>query len=381
MGQVLGKAHEAVTAALDAGRIPGAIVLAASDGRVVHHDARGVLDADSGFVLTERSILWLASLSKPVCAVAVLALAEDGALNLDDPVSRFIPEFAALGRVRVLRPGSPVPPPSPPFGPPPDPLPEYDEVPAEREIVLRDLLTHTGGLQSIHQWNPEYERPVHGATLASYVPKLAGVVRDFQPGTTWAYSNAAGFDILARVVEVASDRRYDEFLADRVLGPLRVSAFGFGYAGRPDAMPVAAPLTADPVVMGDGYYSAAAGMWGRPADYLAFATMLGRGGVAQDGRVVSEASVAEMSRNQVGDLCPGLTGRPSAPGVGFGLAVAVVDEATAANVGLPAGTFGWDGMGTRRFWVCPAEGWQLFMYVPDQEVQADVEAAVAAALG
>src|ERR1700733_7491843 len=162
----LPRVGQVVTRALETGRIPGAVVLVSSQGTAVHRDARGVPEPGSSRRLRPDTIMWLASMTKAVCAVALLMLADEGKLDVGDPVSRYIPEFADPGRVRVLRPGSPPPRPAMPFGPPPDPLPAYDEVPADREIRIRDLLTHTSGLQSILRWNPEYRPPVAGETLA-----------------------------------------------------------------------------------------------------------------------------------------------------------------------------------------------------------------------
>jgi CubicO group peptidase (beta-lactamase class C family) len=344
---------------------------------LAHSDARGT--DEGGHPIRVDTVLWLASLTKPVCAAALLTLADEGRLAIDDPVSRYIPEFAEPGRVRVLRPGTP-PPPSMPFGPPPDPLPVYDEVPADREITLKDLLTHTSGLQSIFQWNPGYRPPVTGDTLASHVPGLARVVRDFQPGAKWAYSNAAAFDVLARAAEVASGQRFDELLAARLFGPLGLSSFGFGRAGTPNAAPLDPRFAGNPVLTGDGYYSGAAGLWASPADYLAFAAFLRDGRAADGTRLLSQDALEQMTANQTADLCPGLNGRPEAKGIGFGLAVTVVTNPAAAGLPATAGAFGWDGVTTRRFWVDPS-GWTLFMYVPDQEVQQDIEAAVAETAG
>ena len=369
-----------VTRALDDGRIPGAVVLVSRDGTVVHRDARGVTDPGGTHPLRPQTVLWLASLTKPVTAVALLMLADEGKLELDDAVSKYVPEFAAPGRVRVLRPGAPPPPPTAPFGPPPDPLPEYDEVPEERQLSLRDLLTHTSGLQSIFRWNPEYRPSAPGDTLASHVPALARVVRDFQPGTEWAYSNAAAFDVLARVAEVASGLTFDEFLRTRLFDPLGLASFGFGRGGTGDAAPLDPRFAGNPVLTGQGYFSGAAGLWASSEDYLTFAQFL-RDGRDPNGRhLVSQEALSAMTSNQVGDLCPGLNGRAEAKGIGFGLAVTVVTDPAAAGLPLRAGAFGWDGVTTRRFWVDPA-GWTLFMYVPDQGVQQDIEAAVAEEAG
>lgn len=375
----LPRAERVVTQAVETGQIPGAIVTVAVEGKVVHRDARGVPDPRSGVRLQPDSILWLASLSKVVCAAALLMLADDGKLSVEDPVSRYIPEFAEPGRVRVLPPGTPPPPPAPPFGPPPDPLPAYQEVAAEREITIRDLLTHTSGLQTIFRWNPDYVPPAPGDTLAGHVPGLARVVRDFQAGAEWAYSNAAGFDVLSRVAELASGRPFDELLRSRVFGPLGIDGMGFGLAGDKRAVPVDPAFLANPVITGEGYYSGAAGLWGDAESYLRFAWML-RDGRASGGELLSPGTVRQMTSNQIGGLHPVLAGRSAADGLGFGFAVAVVTSAAVAGLPLGDGSFGWDGVATRRFWVDPDGGFAFFMYAQDAGVQQDIEAAVAADL-
>ena len=377
--QELPTVRKVVEAAITNGRIPGAVVLVRRDGEVVHRTAHGVLDAETAFPLREDTVLWLASLSKVVGAVALLMLAEEGRLDITDAVSAYIPEFAAPGRVLVLRPGSPSPL-AMPFGPPPDPPPDFDVVPADRELTLLDLLTHTGGLQSIMRWNPEFIPPAPGQALADYVPGLGGLPRDFQAGQGWAYSNEASFDVVSRVIEIVSGHDLDTFLQTRIAEPLGVSSLGFGRGGQPGAMPVPPPFGDNPVIAGTTFRSTCAGLWSSGADYLVFAEMLRNGGVHGSTRLLSEKNVELMTTNQVRRLCPGLNGREPAPGIGFGLAVALIEDGTAAGESLPDGTFGWDGVGTRRFWVCPSGRWSAFFYAPDVGVQREIEAAVTAAL-
>jgi len=366
--------------ALADGRVPGAVVVVRSQGELVHRSAHGVLDQETGYPLRPDTTLWLASLSKVIGAAALLTLADEGRVAVEDPVSAYIPEFGGPGRVRVLRPGSPSPM-GIPFGPPPDPLPEYDIVPAERELTLLDLLTHTGGLQSIFQWNPEYIPPALGQSLADYVPSLGGLVRDFQPRHGWAYSNGASYDVISRVIEIVSGQQIDKFLRTRLLEPLDVPSIGFGQAGQDGVMPIPPIFLDNAVVDGGTFHSTCAGLWGTAEDYLRIAEMLRNGGVHEGKRLLSAEAVERMTTNQIGDLCPGLNGRDPAPGIGFGLSVAVVEDPDAAGESLPAGTFGWDGVGTRRFWVSPSSGWSLFYYAPDPAVQREIEAAVTSALG
>lgn len=361
------------------GRIPGAMVVARSRGEIVHRSAHGVLDAETGYPLRPDTVLWLASLSKVIGATALLMLAEEGSVAADEPVSAYIPEFSTPGRIRVLRPGSPSPM-MPPFAGPPDPPPEFDIVPAERELTLFDLLTHTGGLQSIFIWNPEFVPPAVGQTLAEYVPTLGGLVRDFQPGKGWAYSNAASFDVVSRVIEIASGQDLDTFLRTRVLEPLGVASIGFGRGGQDGVMPVPPIFQDNPVIQGSTYHSTSAGLWGTAEDYLVVAELLRNGGIHNGVRLLSNETVERMTTNQIGNLCPGLNGREPTQGIGFGLSVATVDDPAAAGETLPTGTFGWDGVGTRRFWVSRSGEWSLFYYAPDAGVQREIEATVAAAL-
>lgn len=365
--------------AVDQAVVPGALVELRADGDTVHRSAHGVLDAESGFRLAQDNVFWLASLSKLIGAVAILLLADQRHLRLTDHVSSYIPEFATPGRVRVLRAGSPSPF-AVPFGPPPDPLPQFDVIPAERELTIHDLLTHTGGLQSIFVWNPEYRAPSETETLAEYVPSLGGLVRDFQPGQRWAYSNAASFDVLSRIIEVVSGQDLSVFLKEQVLDPLDMESTGFGRGADDGATPLPPPLLGDATATGRMYHSISAGLWSTPTDLLNLAEMLRNGGLHCDRRVLSATSVARMTTNQVGDLCPGLNGRTPAPGIGFGLSVAVIEDPAAAGEALPAGTYGWDGVGTRRVWVCPDRGWSMFFYAPDLGLQRNIETAVVAAL-
>jgi CubicO group peptidase (beta-lactamase class C family) len=365
--------------AVAAGRIPGAVVVVRHHGKIVHCSAHGVLDPETAFPLRHDTVLWLASLSKVVGTAALLMLAEEGRLSITDAVSAYVPEFAAPGRVLVLRPGSPSPL-ALPFGPPPDPLPEFDVVPAERELTLLDLLTHTGGLQSLMRWNPEFVPPAPGQTLADYVPGLGGLARDFQAGKAWAYSNEASFDVISRVIEIVSGQDLDAFLRTRIVEPLGIPSMGFGRGGQPGAMPVPPPFLENPVIAGTTFRSTCAGLWSSGPDYLVFADMLRNGGVHRSTRLLSEKSVELMTTNQVGRLCPGLNGREPAPGIGFGLSVALIEDGAAAGEALPDGTFGWDGVATRRFWVSRSCGWSAFCYAPDVAVQREIEAAVSTAL-
>ncbi len=188
--------------------ISGAVSLVARKGFVVHFEAHGVKDIESGKPMTRDSIFKMASSTKPVTGVAIMILVEEGKIHLTDPVSRFIPEFKDM-KVAVEKEGSS----------------EVELVKADREIMIRDLLTHGSGLLSggpgSRRAPQELLRPNQPEeTLAHYIPRLAAIPLDFQPGTRWRYSGLAGIDTLARIVEIASGQSFDEFLHQRIFEPL-----------------------------------------------------------------------------------------------------------------------------------------------------------------
>jgi CubicO group peptidase (beta-lactamase class C family) len=372
----------ALTAALQgqvaAKTTPGDILVLSENGKILYQHAEGVWETGSTQLLRPDTVFWTASLSKPITAVAILMLYEEGKVLLDDPVSRYIPEFAMPARVRVLKPASP--PPVQGRGGVAAPPAQYDIVPADRSITIRDLLTHTSGLQSIGVPNTALPDLVEGDTLATWVPKLASVPLDFQPGSKWAYSNAVGFDVLSRIVEVASGETFDHFLKRRIFDPLEMRETGFGLVGRPEyagrSMVPSAQLLADPRIKGNSFYSGAAGLWTTTLDYTHFGEMLVNGGVWHGRRLIKTQSVAMMTSEQAKGLYPGIDQSKKTPGFGFGFAVMLVNDPTAAGVAVPAGSFGWDGAGGKRFWGSPKQKRVFMGYATTRPAQAALEQAV-----
>lgn len=335
----------------------------------------------------------IASLTKPVTAVAVLMLVDDGKIGLDDPVSKYIPEFGASRRVRVLKPGSP----PPPFSPLPGVLPatseggtpEYEIVPAEKPITVRMLLTHTSGIQIFGVPNeglPPQTKP--GETLADVIPRLALALLEFQPGSRWAYSNGAGYEVLGRIVEVASGQSFKAFLKQRLLDPLGMNDTDFGV--RSDATGRAMhffPTAPIPAVDSVTYFSGAAGLWSTVSDYARFAEMLTAGGTANGRVFLKPDTLKSMASNQIGTLLMGGYPPMALPpeGVKFGLGALTVVSPQAAGTQVPVGSFGWDGVGSRRFWSIPSQAITIVMIAPPIGLSAapfhrDVESAVISAL-
>ena len=171
------------TTPLGAGQLTGAVTLVARRGRVAHFEAHGVMNLAAKTPMRKNAVFRIASMSKPVTAVATAMLMEEGKVRLTDPVYRFIPSFKDT-QVAVIKPGYVAL--AVPAGPPP-PIPDYYSVPATREMTVKDLLTHTSGLESGSLGNRLGGRIAPRnvtKTLADQVPNLAKVPLDFQPGST-----------------------------------------------------------------------------------------------------------------------------------------------------------------------------------------------------
>ena len=388
--QKLALVRDALKLHIDNGQIPGGIVLIQRNGKVALLDAQG--KKPSGQPLTADTVFGLASLSKPVTAVAVLMLVDDGKIGLDDPVSKFIPEFGAARRVRVLKPGSP----PPPFSPLPGVLPaaseggppEYEVVSAQQLVTVRMLLNHTSGIQIFGVPNDGLPQAKPGETLADVVPRMASALLEYQPGSRWAYSNAAGYEVLSRIVEVASGQPYNVFLKQRLFDPLGMQETDFGV--RPEALGRAVhffPTAPIPAVDGVTYFSGAAGLWSTISDYARFAQMLTAGGTAEGRVFLKPGTLKLLTSNQIGTLLMGGYPPMALPpeGVKFGLGVLTVVSPQAAGTQVPAGSFGWDGVGSRRFWSIPSQNITIVMMAPPIGPSAapfhrDVESAVMSAL-
>jgi CubicO group peptidase (beta-lactamase class C family) len=362
--------HDAIKVQIDSGQIPGAIVLVAREGKVVLLEAQGTTGTMSKEPIRTDHIFGAADLTKVVGTVAALMLVEEGKLGLDDPVSKYIPEFGGPRQVRVLKPGSP----PAPFAAVPGPLapatewgkPQYEMVPAARPITLRMLLNHTSGIQ-IYGVDNAFPRRGPTDTLATFVTKLASNPLEFQPGSRWAYSNSVGFEVVARVVEIASGLDYRQFLQQRLFGPLGMSDTDFGIKRGATARALLyAPGLNAPVAEQATDFSGSAGLWTTVSDYSLFARMLTNNGSYNGRQFLKAETVRLMASNQIGPLVMG--GYPSmgmpVEAVKFGLGVLTLTLPEAAGTRLPAGSFGWDGAGTRRFWAIPQERITILSMVP-----------------
>jgi CubicO group peptidase (beta-lactamase class C family) len=335
---------------IDAGEIAGVVTLVARRGRIVHLEAHGYSDIAKRTPMKTDAIFGLASSSKPITAVAIMMLVESGDIRLSDPVSRYIPEFAAAPQVAVAKAGGAEN--------------AFDLVPATRPITVADLLKHGSGLMSgglgQRAAGPAAQRAPTD-TLATYIPKLGTVPLDFQPGTLWRYSGLAGFDVLSRIVEVASQQPFDVFLRERIFEPLDMPDTSFYYTGR-QAERLAAvharrdgKLEATPRDLSNvTYFSGAGGLSASVEDYLQFAQMMLNRGELNGKRLLGPRTVETMTSNHTGDMVNGQFGRP-AHGMGFGLGMQVVLDPGAAGLAVSKGAISWPGGSGVAHWIEPAE--------------------------
>jgi CubicO group peptidase (beta-lactamase class C family) len=384
----LARIHDAVQRHIDAKAVAGAVTMVVRNGRIAHLEAHGLIDVESNRPMPKDGIFRLASMSKPITAVAVMMMLEEGKLRLNDPVSRFIPEFKAM-KVAVPKPGSESAAAAPGGRGRGGPPVEVDLVPASREITVRDLLTHGSGLMSGglgQRAAASLAQRAPDDTLATYIPKLGGAALDFQPGTLWRYSGLAGFDVLGRIVEITSGQSFDRFLKTRLFDPLGMKDTGFALL--PDRASRIVPLyrrgqnglekLPDQNGLSSAtYFSGAGGLVTTADDYAQFATMLVNGGELNGKRYLSPRTIELMASNHTGEMAGGQMGM-SPRGIGFGLGVQVVDDPVAADRRVSKGAWGWAGAYGTNVHIEPQEKMVtiILMQTSTPALQRDFENAV-----
>ena len=342
---------------VDAHETPGATVLIARGGRLVFSHTVGMRDAATGDPLRPDAIFRLYSMTKPVVSVAAMTLVEDGRLALNEPISKYLPEFKDM-KVAIET-----------FGPVSG-AQIFTTAPAKRPITVHDLLRHTSGLtygeplsqrtqvQKLYKeagiWSQKW-------VLADFTRALAKVPLSFEPGTQWEYGHST--DVLGRVVEVASGKTLDRYVAERILQPLGMVDTGFqlppAKAGRlaqpqPDPVTKVTPDLID-FTQPQTFLAGGHGMVGTAADYLRFAQMLLDGGTLDGRRILGPRTVGFMASNHVHVGVSTATGFLPGPGYGFGLGFAVRTSAGMSDWNGSVGDFYWGGYAGTYFWIDPKE--------------------------
>jgi CubicO group peptidase (beta-lactamase class C family) len=371
---------------IDAQTFSGAVTLVARNGRIAHLQAQGLMDVEAKRPMRTDAVFRIMSMTKPVVAFSILMLVEEGKVRLTDPVGKFLPELTELSVV-VPNSGGAVP--ISPTGATVAPA-AFRTVAAEGPITIRQLLTHTSGLMSggASTASPADLAIKSGETLADVLPRLRNAPLDFQPGTRWAYSAQFGFDVLARVVEVASGTSFDKFVAERIFAPLGMSdTFFYGAAGDPRIATLYRSVDgklrrhSEQEFVNGAYFSGGGGLLSTAEDYLRFASMLLNGGELDGKRLVGRRVVELMQSVFVPDTLPGRVA-----GEGYGLGVRVVTDAAARNTLLSEGSFGWSGAFNTHFFIEPKENivaifmTQVALLDARGEIRNDFETAVMQAL-
>ncbi|HXZ64255.1 MAG TPA: serine hydrolase domain-containing protein [Streptosporangiaceae bacterium] len=353
---------------IDAGRIAGCQVAVARHGQPGYFRSFGHRDLERGLPVEEDTIWRIYSMTKPVTGVALMSLYERGLFQLSDPVTRYIPQWrdlkvrerAADGTERLVEPARP--------------------------MTVRDLLMHMSGLgfgggptlqerfsSDRSQASVPGQRRGRGATLATMADHYAGYPLEFHPGTHWLYSVST--DVCARLVEIMSGQRFDDYLRATIFEPLGMddTAFSvpddkadrFAACYRRDASKRLV-LADDPQRSGyrqePSFLSGGGGLVSTTGDYLRFCQLLLSGGELDGVRILGRKTVELMTANHLPggqDLqafaLPGGYGEVGFAGMGFGLTVAVAKEPAATQVIGSPGEYMWGGAASTIFWVDPAE--------------------------
>jgi CubicO group peptidase (beta-lactamase class C family) len=342
---------------IDEGKVPGFVTLVARKGKVVHFEAFGQRDVERGKPMTKDTIFRMYSMTKPITGVAIMILVDEGKLSVSDPVSKFIPEFAGSQVVTTGEDGT------------------TKSLPAKTPMTIQHLLTHTSGLtygtepqvKAAYIANGVRTGPESGITIEEAAKRAAKVPLICEPGSAWHYG--ISIDVLGRIVEVVAEQPFDEFLHARIFKPLGMKDTGFAvppgdvdrFAAnykrkRKAGMQLIDDPENSPYLKQPSLPSGGGGLVGTAADYLRFAQMLLNGGELDGVRILSKASVAEMTKQQLppelgknplgGSMLPG-----ASEGVGFGYAGAVVMEGYDRTPFGSAGTYTWGGAASTDFWI------------------------------
>ncbi len=381
--QRLTRIDDVMTQYMENDYISGAITAVARHGETVHFSAQGYMDIENEVPMREDAIFRMASMSKPVTGVAILMMLEEGKLRLEDPVSKFIPEFTNTTVAMLTDPNAA-----------PSRDPDIYRTPANREITIRDLMTHTSGLASsgiAARTTARLAPRDTSADLAAYIPTLGAVPLDFQPGSKWQYSLLAGIETLGRIVEITSGMTFEQFLQERLFKPLKMEDTSFvvpndklprlvtlyertdeGELERQDETP--AWLDTKTLFSGGG------GLYSTTHDYMRFAQMLLNRGELDGQRILGTRTVELMASNHVGDLYGPAADR--AEGLGFGLTVEVVLDPVLANTRRGKGSFSWGGAFGTYFWVDPYNDLTAVMMIqtPNGDLRKDFVNAVIQAI-
>ncbi len=335
----LAVAHAGLSADVASGKIAGAYLLVGRHGKVAFQEGFGVQGPGQTAPVTDQTIFRVFSMTKPIVSVVAMTLVEEGKLDVDAPVSKYLPEYANLSVWQA----------------------DGSSVPAAKPMLVRHLMSHTSGLiygfitpaaPIAKAWAAGGENR-NDLTAREYAKVIAKLPLKAEPGTAWNYSRST--DVLGAVVEVAGGKTLDLLVRERVTGPLGMTdtAFFQPEAKRPR---FAQPAKGDVGVYYDyakptPFLSAGGGLSSTTEDYLRFVLMLAGNGEYKGVRILKPETLMRMRQDETtpeirraGVFFPGA-------GMGFGLGFSLVLDDKVQRPG--AGTFSWWGIAGTEFWVDP----------------------------
>jgi CubicO group peptidase (beta-lactamase class C family) len=334
---------------IDKGTVPGATIMVARRGQIGWFDALGKQSPSQASPMAQDTIFRIFSMTKPVVSVGIMMLLEEGHFLLDEPLAKFIPEFANQ-RVGVENDG------------------RLDLVPLKRPITIQDLLRHTSGItyehtgnslvQQLYQQSRLRSRKLSNAEHATLVASLPLIC---QPGAEWNYSRST--DILGRLIEIVSGKTLGAFLHQRIFAPLQMTETGF-HTGAENAARLAEPLATDPwtgekvqffnMLEKPVMESGGGGLVSTTMDYARFCQMLLNGGTLDGLRIVGRKTLELMASDHL-DASVKIQGTLTQPGHSFGLGFGLRTQQGIAPFMGSVGQFFWSGMGGTFFWIDPKE--------------------------
>jgi CubicO group peptidase (beta-lactamase class C family) len=352
----LAAAEKVVKDLVDNKEYAGAITLVARNGKIVEWQAVGLMDLAKNKPMQKDTIVRIYSMSKPITTVAAMMLNEEGKFQLDDPVSKYLPELKGL-RVYVG--------------------PGDKTEPARREITIRDLMRHTSGFT----YGLFGDSPVDHMYLAKnvldknqnlqqFVSRLSTLPLKYQPGTKFNYSVST--DVLGRLVEVASGQTLDAFFAERIFKPLdmvdsgffvpadKVGRFAVNYGpDRTGGMRVVDDPEKSPYLKSPKFLSGGGGLVSTARDYARFCQMMLNSGELEGTRLLKAETVAAMTHNQLPPealpmAMPSLAALPD-KSLGFGLGFGVRMSPSVSDSAAIAGEYFWGGYASTGFIICPRD--------------------------
>ena len=381
---------------IDEGQLAGAVTVVARRGKVAHFEAYGMMDLEADKPMQKDTIFRIYSMTKPIAAVGVMMLCEEGKLTLDAPASTYLPE---LSRMQVAQDAD---------------ANVFTPVETDREMTVQDLMQHIAGLPGAARYmggntavDKLYRKAgldrLHECNLQELVERLGTIPLLYQPGTKWHYSIAA--DVLGRLIEVTSGQPFDQFLAERIFQPLGMIDTGFyvpaekidRLAGMYGPKPTRGLQTIDAPAGGTGhisktsftkkprFLSAGGGLVSTASDFARFCLMLSGKGTLSGKRLMKAESVELMTRNHLPQHLIPLDKKPEDRygGLGFGLGVSVRVQQTDWVPASQIGEYGWIGGTSTEFWISPRDelvAITLAQHIPFSPLSHTVKPMVYAAI-